>query len=474
MSTKHVVILGGGPSGLYAARVLSLKGMKVTILDKGKNPGGLACGHQFNQNWYDTGVHMFHAHEKEIFEDIKKLMASERIEVPLNAKIKWSGNFYRYPLQFQDMIKGIPFFTLTKQVIGLFAAQLSNYFSPKEPHNAEEALIQLYGNPLYEFFFRDFTHRYWGIHPRELSATFITTKMPRLSAVDVIKRALAKVGVRDKTKAVDSALREEILSYSITGTETLPRSIVKGIQEKNGTVIQEAEVIKVITENNKITQIVYLKNNQEQVISCDECISTIPINRLIDAITPSAPSEVLNSAKMLKYKPISVYGLLVKKQKCIDSLYIYYRDRIFHRVGEPKNAGLIVTPAHYTTLIVETTCEINDAKWNGEDSVKKKMLEDLALEDICLPEEVVEIHQIKSETGYPIFALGFEPFLETVKKYLKSFDNFQTIGRQGNFCYPNMHTAMRMGADAANKIILKHQSDITEKVEQKDAELALA
>ena len=31
------------------------------------------------------------------------------------------------------------------------------------------------------FFFRDFTHRYWGFPPTELSATFVRSKMPRLS-----------------------------------------------------------------------------------------------------------------------------------------------------------------------------------------------------------------------------------------------------------------------------------------------------
>ena len=68
------------------------------------------------------------------------------------------------------------------------------------------------------------------------------------------------------------------------------------------------------------------------------------------------------ASRQIRYKPIAIYGLLVKKEKCIDGLYIYYRDRAFHRVGEPKNAGLVVDPPDHSVLIVETTCEIGDDK----------------------------------------------------------------------------------------------------------------
>src|SRR5689334_14626834 len=126
MMMKKTVILGGGPCGLYAARVLSQKGQKVTVIDKGVRPGGLATSMHYNNNWYDLGVHMFHAFDKEIFEDIKQIMGEERIEVDLNAKIKWAGGSYRYPLQFQDMLKGIPFFKLCRQVSALLGRQMYN------------------------------------------------------------------------------------------------------------------------------------------------------------------------------------------------------------------------------------------------------------------------------------------------------------------------------------------------------------
>lgn len=450
----HVAVLGGGPCGLYAARtLLQTQKFNVTLIDKGERPGGLATSFYYGENWYDLGVHMLHAFDQEIFQDIKTLMAEERIEVNLNAKIKWADSYFRYPLQFQDMIKGIPFFQLCYQVFTLFAAQFRNYISPWQPCNAEEALIQLYGKPLYKFFFEDFTHRYWEIHPRELSATFITTKMPKLSAVDVVKKALEKIGIKDHAKSIESALTQETLHYSKTGAEAMPRRIAAAITANGGEIIQKSIVKNIIVENNSVNKIIYQHDNQNFELNCDACISTLPINNLIQGMLPKVPIEIEKAATGLRYKPIVVYGLLVNKPTCIDALYIYYRNRIFHRVGEPKNGGLIVKPENHTVLIVEMTCEINDAKWRGEESIRKKLFSDLTAESICQEKDILEFHITRSETGYPIFNLGFEKYLDQIKTYIAQIQNLQSTGRQGAFTYPNMHTAMRMGWNAAQTII---------------------
>ena len=143
----------------------------------------------------------------------------------------------------------------------------------------------------------------------------------------------------------------------------------------------------------------------------------------------------------------------MNKPKCLNGLYVYYRNHIFHRVGEPKNGGLHVTPADHTVLIVEMTCERDDAKWRGEDSVKQTLFKELAEENICQPYEIVETHIIRHETGYPIFSLGFEEPLAILKKHIGLFTNLQSVGRQGAFTYPNMHTAMRMGWQAAEDMM---------------------
>lgn len=450
----HVVVLGAGVCGLYAARTLAGAGVRVTVLEKEMEVGGLAAGNLRNGNYYDLGVHMLHEFDHEIYDDIRQMMGDRMLDVELSAKIRYGKAFYRYPLEPGNLIRGIPPLTLIGAVSGLFWQQLRNRFWSSPPRDAEEALVQLYGRPLYNFFFRDFTHRYWGIKPHKLSATFVKSKMPRLSAVDFLKKLLSKVGLADKhTHAVESALSEETLHYSRKGAYEMPHALADYVRAHGGEVIVNCHVKAVQAIGGRVTAVDYMVGDTGRTLTCDYCISTIPVPHLIRELAPPAPEVVQTAAKQLRFKPLAVYGLLVNREKVLDALYIYYRNRVFHRVGEPKNAGLQVTPSDHTVLIVEMTCEIGDEKWNGSDEVKRRIVEDLAAEKIIEAGEVVETHLLRHPTGYPVFELGFEPHLKAVQDHIATFTNLSSVGRQGGFCYPNMHSAMRMGADAAKRII---------------------
>jgi protoporphyrinogen oxidase len=447
------VVIGGGPCGLYAARTLAEKGIPVTLLEKEARPGGLATSHERNGNFYDLGVHMLHEYDKPLLEDIKSVMGDERIEVALDAKIRWAGAFYRYPLQFGDMVKGIPPLKLLKCCFGLLGSQLYCKLFPKEPKDAEEALIQLYGRPLYDFFFKDFTERYWGFPTTAMSAKFITTKMPRLTAVDVIKKVLYKMGVKPKVEAVDSALLDETLHYSRTGAETMTRRLAQKVRDLGANVVLGHEAVRLEMQDGKVVAVISRDaQGQEHRHTCDACISTMPLPWLAKRLD-NVPAEISAAADQLTFKPITINGLLVKKEKCINGLYIYYREQIFHRVGEPKNAGLRVTPEGHTVLIVETTCEEGDERWTVTPEVKEKIMKGLEEENICRREDIVEWHVLNYAHGYPAFRLGFEQYFDAVMNHVKAIPNLITEGRQGAFTYPNMHKAMRMGADAAEKML---------------------
>lgn len=422
----------------------------MTLYEKENRFGGLAAGHERDGNWFDLGVHMLHAFDEDVFKTCSQTMGAERIEVPLKSHIKWGGRLYHYPLRGRDILAGIPPATLARCLCGLFLAELESKFRSRPlGMDAQSALIELYGAPLYEFFFEDFTHRYWGIHPRELSAEFVRRKMPRLSGADVLKNLLEKLHLAKPRDAVEGALRFETLHYSKTGAEALPRSLAQSLQEQGATLRENSAITKVRHNGERILNIEI--NDQPVSHQHPQFLSTLPLPLLVQLLDPPPPPHILSAAQQLRFKPMVVYALLVKKARCMDALYTYYRNRIFHRVGEPKNAGLHVTPEGHTTLIVEATCEVGDSKWNGQ--ALNQVLKDLEAEGLCHPEEVVQHHLIHSHHAYPIFSLGFEEHLTTVKNHLSKFTNLRSTGRQGAFSFPNMHSAMRMGAQAAEELL---------------------
>jgi protoporphyrinogen oxidase len=448
-----VLVLGGGMCGLYAARVLAERGVPVTVFEKGTAPGGLAASQEFNGNYYDLGVHHLHAFDHEIFEDMKVMIGERLHPADLTALICFGNGCRRYPLEFRDLLKSIPFLTLAKSIEGLMLQMVRNKFARAPAWNAEEALIRLYGRPLYEHFFRGFTHEYWGVPPSGLSATFVRTRMPRLSAVDVVKRALESVGIRGEDVAEDSALAHETVWYTPTGSREMPIALAEHIRKHGGEIFLESTVSGIETENGRVTAVQVERNGETRRISCTDCISTMPIPELIRSMTPAPPADVLEACDHLRYKPIAVYGLLVRKPKVFDVLFIYFRHRIFHRIAEPKHSGLAVHPPGHSVLVVEMTCDEGDDRWNGGEATRQRILDDLEAEGLVHRDEVAEFHLLHSAYGYPIFKLDFEPYYEKTKGYLAGFRNLSSVGRQGSFCYPTMHVAMRMGSDAAKKVI---------------------
>lgn len=446
----HLGIIGAGPCGLYAAITAQQLGHRVTIFEAADRPGGLAAGRSHGGNHYDLGVHMLHAFDEEVFDTCAAAMGDERIEVPLKAHIHWAGKLYHYPLRGRDILAGFPPLRLARCLLGLLHAEVKNRLSPRRGDSAEDALIEMYGVPLYEVFFEEFTHKYWGRHPRELSAEFIRRKMPRLSAVDVFKNALQKMGLgRVNKDSVEGALRFETLHYSCQGCKTLPEALAAQILKDGGTIHYNAPVTDITLEDR---QVVSMTSDTTGATTIDRCLSTAPLDRLIPALTPTPPTAIIEAASRLLYRPMVVFGLLVRKERCMEALYTYYRSRSFHRVGEPKNAGLQVTPEDHTVLIVEMTCEPGELE-TFSDTLPGAVLQDFEDLGLCTEAEIVDVNVQRAQYAYPIFALGFEKHYSQVTDYLDTIGNLISTGRQGAFTYPNMHTAMRQGADAATTLL---------------------
>jgi protoporphyrinogen oxidase len=448
-SHPRVLIIGSGVCGLYAGLTLARAGADVTLLEKEPRIGGLAAGFKFGENFYDFGVHMLHAFNREIFEDCASMMGKERIETALDARIRWGGISYKYPLRFRDMLKAMPPFTLARCVFGLLIAELTGAKNRAAISNAEDALIAYYGAPLYEYFFEEFTHRYWNIHPRDLSAEFIRSKMPRLSAVDFMRKLLP-FKKRNNAGITESALDHETLYYSTTGSETLPRSLASNFIKYGGKLLTDSQLT---TISLNPCQANYFHQGREYQWQGDHIINTAPLHTLFGLLGNVAPPEIHSAVAHLKYKPTVVFAILVKKDRCMDGLYTYYRNRTFHRIGEPKNAGMIVKPDHHTILIVESTCEIDDYKWQGSDRYKNEIIAGLEEEHLCQSDEIISWNLMRNPNGYPIYTNGFDTHLEKLNTWIDQQSQLISTGRQGAFCYPAMHTAMQLGKIAAQKVI---------------------
>jgi protoporphyrinogen oxidase len=450
----RVVVAGAGPAGLFAAKTLLEGGASVTVVEREDRVGGLAAADQVDGNAYEGGVHHFHAADRFVFDVVSGLLGDRLLAVEKSARIRFGDGYRRYPLEFFDIVRAMPLRSLASCCAGLAWQKLRNRFEERSPADGEQALIQLYGGPLYRAFFRDFTTGYWGLPPSELSAAFIRKKMPRLSAFDGAQRALRRIfGDRASPTDVERATARETLYSTAGGAQEIFDAIAGRVRQLGGEIRLGAPLESVRLRGPSIASV---SAGGEAIDGVDFVVSTVPLPTLVSALEPAPEKAVRDSAGRLAYKPLTVLGLLIRKERALEALYVYFRGRSFHRVGEPKSSGLRVNPDGHTILVAELTRPIDIHDAGARAAALETAVRELAEDGILGgPSDVVGHHFLHRTHAYPVFRKGFEEDLERVQHSLQAVHNLVSTGRQGGFLYPNMHQAMRMGHEAARKALAR-------------------
>jgi len=457
--TRHprrprLVVIGAGVAGLYAARAALDHDAEVTVVEARDRVGGLTAEHLHGGNVYDLGVHMLHEQDGEVLARLRSVLGDERIEVRLDARISWLGARHPYPLDLLRLLRTVPLRRTARFGLGFLGARLRGLLTRQSPpRDAEHALIDQYGAPLYRAFFAPFTERFWGRPPSALSAHFVHTSMPRLTAAGALARMASSLGFdRPHRGPGKCPLRHETLHYARTGAATIPRRLAADVERRGGRILLGHAVTALRSANDRVNAVVVADGSSGPLtLDCDHCISTMPLPDLARAL--DAPPSVLAAAERLVYRALVVHGLVVRRPRCLEGHYLYTRERRFHRVSEPKNAGLTVTPDDHTTLLVETTCERGDDVWEDDPALRDELLADLAAEGICRADDVVDRTVLRCATAYPVPLLGFETAVDDLQRFVDTRTNLRTAGRQGTFSALTMHRAMRSAADAVASLV---------------------
>jgi protoporphyrinogen oxidase len=449
MDHAHVktAILGGGPAGLAAAYELAKNGQQCLLLEKSNTLGGIAKTVKHDDYYFDLGGHRFFTNSDTIHSIWHEILTpTEFLTRPRLSRIYYKQKFFNYPLKPQNAILGLGIYESIKILLSYCKAKL---FPQASENNFADWVSNRFGHRLYELFFKTYTEKVWGCPCTTISAEWAAQRIKNLTLFSAIKNALFPQQKKHITTLIDE------FEYPQYGPSMMWEKMAQKIQTMGGQILTNANVTKIIFNNNKAT---HIEINNKQQITIDHIISSLPLQELIPNISPTPENKVVNAAKFLPYRDfITVVLLIDEKEIFADNwIYIHSPDVLLGRVQNFKNwSPFMVADQSKTCLGLEYFCFAGDQLWNMQDQDLINFAID-ELTKIALLKDKTKVLSgtvVRVPKAYPAYTGDYKNHLNIIHDYLNCLNNLQTIGRNGLHRYNNMDHSMLTGIYAAQNIL---------------------
>ena len=444
---KPYIVIGGGPSGLAAAYELAQNRYPVRLFEKSPLLGGIARTENFRGYSFDMGGHRFFTKSAEIDLLWKDLLGDDFLVRPRMSRIYYKKKFFHYPLK--------PFNALfSLGVLESFRVAFSYLRWAVFPYRSEETFdrwaTNRFGKRLFKIFLESYTEKVWGIACSEIQAGWAAQRIMNLSLRAAIVNMFIKAGSRIKT------LIEEF-HYPRKGPGMLWEALRRRIVSLGGELELNAHVERIHHEDGRIHGVTLSRNQKKEKLTTAGVISSMPLPEFVHCLRPAAPAAVLAAADQLRYHDFLTVCLIVDRADTFPDnwIYIHEPDVQVGRIQNFKNwSPDMVANSRKSSLGLEYFCNRGDPLWNMADEalieMAKNELEKIGLAD---PETVEDGTVYRVANAYPVYDGDYGHAMETVKQYVGTLENVQTIGRSGLHRYDNQDHAMLTGIFAGRNII---------------------
>ncbi|GAB5496064.1 MAG: hypothetical protein Phyf2KO_11440 [Phycisphaerales bacterium] len=444
-----VLVIGGGPAGLSGAYELlkHAPDMKPLVVEAGQRVGGIARTEEYKGYRFDIGGHRFFTKVKPVEELWQEIMGDEMIDVPRSSRIYYRGRFYDYPLSIGNALGNLGIYESARVALSFAKWKV---FPSKEEENFEQWVSNRFGGRLYWHFFRTYTEKVWGIPPTEIRADWAAQRIKDLSLTKAVFDALTGKG--------DTASLIKTFKYPRLGPGQMWETAADLIEDKGGEVRLQTRAGKIHREGNRVTGVeIETRDAGRTLIECDHVMNSMPITELVRCISPAAPDEVLEAADRLNYRDFLIVTLVLNHPDPFDDnwIYIHSPDVKVGRIQNFRAWSEAMLPNQSTASIgMEYFCHEGDGLWNSSDDelidLAKQELEKL---DLAPASSVVDGTVIRQPKAYPVYDADYKANLDVIKDWLLTFENLQSVGRNGMHRYNNQDHSMLAAMLAARNIV---------------------
>ena len=447
MGNDSTIIIGGGPAGLTAAYELSKHGKKSIVLEKADRVGGISRTETYKGYRFDIGGHRFFTKVREVEKLWQEIMEDDFIKVPRLSRIYYKNKFFSYPLEPYNALSNLG---LINSILIMWS-----YFKAKiKPHPVEENFEQWvsnrFGQRLYETFFKTYTEKVWGISCKEIRADWAAQRIKGLSLKKAVINAL--FGSND-TKTL---IKE--FNYPKLGPGEMWERFQQRLDSNGSPVHLNTEVMEIERHGDRINSVTIMQNGETKKITGENYVSSMPVSLLLKKLNPEPPKAILQAANSLKYRDFLIVSLIVNRAELFPDNWIYIHSPKFQvgRIQNFKNWSPAMVPdPSKTCLGMEYFCNEGDELWEKSDA----QLIQLATKEIIqlgLGVKAGEVEDgcvIRQYKAYPVYDGEYRQHLRVLQDYLETFENLQTVGRNGMHRYNNQDHSMLTALLAARNIL---------------------
>lgn len=436
--TPRIVILGAGPTGIGAAWGFSgSDAFRVTVVEREPTVGGTTRSFDVDGIPCDLGSHRLHpSTDPELLDAIRTVLGDDLLLRPRNGRIRLDGTWIRFPLRAFDVAMNAPKRFLAEALRDAVAKP----FRSRRGDSFADVLHEGLGPAICERFYFPYARKMWGLDPSLLSGTQARKRVSAGSPAKLLGKMLSVVpGLRAPT----------------AGRFYYPRG---GFGKIVTALAEASRNPRIDIRTGCAPTAIHLRNGTSIVEFADrrleaECIlSTIPIERLVGLLVPSAPSSVTEAAERIRWRSLRIVWLTlpVDRYTPYDAHYFPELAIPIARLSEPKNYGDSATPIGRTVLCAEIPYDAGDAiDRSDDDAIGKRVVDALEAAGLPRPPTPSGVRSVKVPHAYPIYTESVESAFRIIDTWLNDVPGLLTVGRLGLLAHDNTHHALRMGLDAA-------------------------
>lgn len=434
---RPVVIVGGGVAGLVTAHLLSEAGVKVVVIEQFERVGGLARSYNYDGFIFDCGPHRFHTENPNVKAYLDRVLKGEVTSFPRRSEVYFAGKYYRWPLHPKNLVQ-LPVPLAVKSAIDLAINGSKKYGSA----SFEDYVLKQYGPTLYEHFFKGYSIKFLGIHPRDTHPDWAKVGINRAIIDD--KLQMQNLAQLAKSTLLQYNKAEIDFYYPKGGGLQVTWDIVAEKIKANGGRILTNTSARLAGANGHI-EAIYAGSER---IEPSTVIWTAPITLACEQLAIEPPN--------LPYLATLFYNVMAQQDIPREYQWCYYGadDIVFSRVSTPKFFADDTCPPGTTGLCVEVTCRKGDERWTHAERLTDWVVDDLIKVGVLKNRTVV--HDVRVErvaNTYPIYHRTYPAELEKARKALAQYDNLQLAGRTGMFWYNNMDHSMENAMQLTKRLL---------------------